>query len=120
MSLVDIVLNEDQKELLQSVESSSQRINKLVEDLLSFSSSGKFPEIKSPTDLNQVLIVVENNISDLIESKSITRHADYYFCGPKPFMVNIYHDLLTWGIPETQVHFEFFGPKEELQQCPVH
>lgn len=50
----------------------------------------------------------------LIESFLPTRHADYYFCGPKPFMVNIYHDLLAWGIPGNQVHFEFFGPQQEL------
>lgn len=53
--------------------------------------------------------------AELIESLSPTRNADYYFCGPKPFMVNIYHELLTWGIPASQVHFEFFGPREELE-----
>jgi nitric oxide dioxygenase len=52
----------------------------------------------------------------LIESLVPSRHADYYFCGPKPFMVNIYHDLLAWGIPGNQVHFEFFGPREELER----
>jgi nitric oxide dioxygenase len=51
----------------------------------------------------------------LIESLTPERHADYYFCGPKPFMVNIYHELLAWGIPASQVHFEFFGPKQELE-----
>jgi nitric oxide dioxygenase len=53
--------------------------------------------------------------AELIESLTPTRHADYYFCGPKPFMVNIYHELLTWGIPGSQVHFEFFGPRQELE-----
>ena len=52
--------------------------------------------------------------ADLIESLVPNRHADYYFCGPKPFMMNIYQDLLRWGIPASQVHFEFFGPKQEL------
>lgn len=52
----------------------------------------------------------------LIESLVPSRHADYYFCGPKPFMVNIYHELLAWGIPGNQVHFEFFGPREELER----
>lgn len=53
--------------------------------------------------------------AELIESLVPDRHADYYFCGPKPFMVNIYQDLLKWGIPGSQVHFEFFGPREELE-----
>jgi nitric oxide dioxygenase len=51
----------------------------------------------------------------LIESLIPARDADYYFCGPKPFMVNIYHDLVKWGTPPAQVHFEFFGPKQELE-----
>ena len=55
--------------------------------------------------------------AEFIESLVPDRHADYYFCGPKPFMVNIYQDLLKWGIPGSQVHFEFFGPKEELTKA---
>ena len=55
--------------------------------------------------------------AELIESLIPSRHADYYFCGPKPFMVNIYQDLLVWGIPASQVHFEFFGPREALEQA---
>lgn len=53
--------------------------------------------------------------AELIESFLPGRDADYYFCGPQPFMVGIYHDLLKWGIPPAQVHFEFFGPRQELQ-----
>lgn len=45
------------------------------------------------------------------------RDADYYFCGPQPFMVSIYHDLMRWGIPASQVHFEFFGPRQELENA---
>ncbi len=54
----------------------------------------------------------------LIESLAGQRDADYYFCGPQPFMVGVYHDLLAWGIPANQVHFEFFGPRQALE-CPV-
>lgn len=55
--------------------------------------------------------------AELIESMVPDRHADYYFCGPRPFMINIYQDLLLWGIPSSQVHFEFFGPREELEKA---
>ena len=57
-----------------------------------------------------------------IESMLPGKDADYYFCGPQPFMVGIYHELLAWGIPPAQVHFEFFGPRQELEKpkkCPV-
>jgi nitric oxide dioxygenase len=53
--------------------------------------------------------------AELIESFLPGRDADYYFCGPQPFMVGIYHDLLKWGIPPAQVRFEFFGPRQELE-----
>ncbi len=55
--------------------------------------------------------------TDLIERLVPERDGDYYFCGPKPFMVNIYHKLLAWGIPASQVHFEFFGPRQDLEKA---
>jgi nitric oxide dioxygenase len=54
--------------------------------------------------------------AQLVKSLLPTLDADYYFCGPKRFMVNIYHDLLKLGIPASQTHFEFFGPREELEK----
>lgn len=55
----------------------------------------------------------------LIESLVPERDADYYFCGPQPFMVGIYHELLRWGMPPTQIHFEFFGPRQALASQSV-
>jgi ferredoxin-NADP reductase len=53
--------------------------------------------------------------AELLEGMLPERDADYYFCGPKPFMIGIYHNLLKWGIPASQVHFEFFGPRDVLE-----
>jgi nitric oxide dioxygenase len=53
--------------------------------------------------------------AELIERLVPQRDCDYYFCGPKPFMAAIYQQLLAWGVPGSQVHFEFFGPKQELE-----
>ncbi len=69
--------------------------------------------------------VSEENVSaglvtpELIDSLIPSRNSDYYFCGPKPFMMNIYFELLKWGIPGSQVHFEFFGPKQELKEPSI-
>lgn len=52
---------------------------------------------------------------ELIESMLPNREADYYFCGPRPFMTSVYQDLLKWNIPTSQMNFEFFGPREELE-----
>jgi nitric oxide dioxygenase len=57
--------------------------------------------------------------AELIESLVPRRDCDYYFCGPKPFMAAIYRQLLAWGIPGSQVHFEFFGPRQEPETTTV-
>lgn len=44
-----------------------------------------------------------------------SRNLDYYFCGPKPFMASIHHELIGWGVPNSHMNFEFFGPKQELE-----
>lgn len=77
----------------------------------------------APTDMDLArmdgVVVAEGQVdAALIESLVPDRDADYYFCGPKPFMVHIYHQLLAWGIPASQAHFEFFGPRQELE-APV-
>lgn len=40
---------------------------------------------------------------------------DAYFLGPTPFMKAVKSHLLALGVPETQTHYEFFGPAEALQ-----
>jgi nitric oxide dioxygenase len=40
--------------------------------------------------------------------------ADYYFCGPEPFMKAINNALVKLGVNEGRIHFEFFGPKGTL------
>ncbi|TWU48744.1 Flavohemoprotein [Rubripirellula tenax] len=40
--------------------------------------------------------------------------ADFYFCGPKPFMENIHACLAELGVDEHRARYEFFGPKQEL------
>lgn len=55
--------------------------------------------------------------ADLVEELLPEKDGDYYFCGPKPFMAVIYRQLLAWGIPGSQTHFESFGPKESLESA---
>ncbi|MBP1886062.1 NO-inducible flavohemoprotein [Sinorhizobium mexicanum] len=39
--------------------------------------------------------------------------ADFYLCGPKPFLRSLVGDLARAGVPSERVHFEFFGPADE-------
>jgi ferredoxin-NADP reductase len=34
----------------------------------------------------------------------------FYVCGPAPMMETLVPELLTWGVPPQDVHFEAFGP----------
>jgi nitric oxide dioxygenase len=49
-----------------------------------------------------------------IQSVVQYKDADFYFCGPIPFMKAVYHALKEWGVPEERIHYEFFGPAGDL------
>ncbi len=42
--------------------------------------------------------------------------ADFYFCGPKPFLFTIYQQLRERGGAEDRLHLEFFGPMEDVRK----
>ena len=54
-------------------------------------------------------------ISELIPSLD----ADYYVCGPAPFMVAVLGLLEKAGVPASQLHHEFFGPASALPTAPA-
>ncbi|MGL3820709.1 NO-inducible flavohemoprotein [Sphingopyxis sp. R3-92] len=40
--------------------------------------------------------------------------ADYYICGPRPFLRASVSALSLAGVPSDRIHYEFFGPADEL------
>lgn len=40
--------------------------------------------------------------------------ADYYLCGPRPFLRTFVAALSLAGAPSDSIHYEFFGPADEL------
>lgn len=52
--------------------------------------------------------------ADLLNEVASKADADFYICGPKPFMAQVLHLLRRRGIDESRLHFEFFGPKGDL------
>jgi nitric oxide dioxygenase len=42
--------------------------------------------------------------------------ADFYICGPKPFMAGLLQTLNNLGVADSRIHYEFFGPKQELAE----
>ena len=47
--------------------------------------------------------------------KHVIDGSNVYVCGPTPFMQAIVSHLYDLGIPQDKVHFEFFGPAEQLE-----
>ena len=41
--------------------------------------------------------------------------ADYYICGPVPFMQAVVHALKELSVQDEKIHFEFFGPAMQLE-----
>jgi nitric oxide dioxygenase len=42
------------------------------------------------------------------------READFFFCGPQPFMQTVLASLKELGVDDSRMHFEFFGPRQDL------
>ena len=45
--------------------------------------------------------------------------ADYYICGPRPFLRHAVSTLSLAGVPSDRIHYEFFGPADELLAARV-
>lgn len=42
--------------------------------------------------------------------------AQFYFCGPVPFMKSVHASLKQLGVPKERIHYEFFGPALALAE----
>lgn len=51
-----------------------------------------------------------------LEQNVAVKDAEFYFCGPVPFMKAINRSLKGLGVNEERIHFEFFGPKGNLEE----
>ncbi|WP_406853496.1 hypothetical protein WEU32_14790 (plasmid) [Brevundimonas sp. BH3] len=40
--------------------------------------------------------------------------ADYYLCGPRPFLRTLVAELKAAGVTSDRIHYEFFGPADEV------
>jgi nitric oxide dioxygenase len=55
----------------------------------------------------------------LIDEEWLTKHtpigdADYFLCGPRPFLRAFVATLSLAGVAPDRIHYEFFGPADEL------
>lgn len=70
-----------------------------------------------PPNATRGLINAET-LKDLDFGDDTIANADVYMCGPKGFMSDMVENLDNLGVPPTQIHYEFYGPLEDLKKCP--
>ncbi|MBB4858603.1 nitric oxide dioxygenase [Novosphingobium chloroacetimidivorans] len=51
---------------------------------------------------------------DWLAETTPLHEADVYLCGPKPFLRTFVSGLALAGVPSERIHYEFFGPADEL------
>jgi len=51
---------------------------------------------------------------DWLVANTPVAEADYYICGPRPFLRHAVSTLSLAGVPSSRIHYEFFGPADEL------
>ena len=90
-----------------------------VETLTSLENVNSFFFYDSPTedDRKNNRFDVEGYVTQEWLLKNIpSLEADFYFCGPTPFMKSINSSLKNLGVNEDRINFEFFGPKGSLEE----
>ncbi|MBM7654588.1 NO-inducible flavohemoprotein [Neobacillus cucumis] len=89
-----------------------------VEQISARDNVNSFVFYDSPTDedrLNEQFDVEGFVTGDWIKDHVSIEDAEFYFCGPVPFMKSINRSLKELGVDESRIHFEFFGPKGNLE-----
>lgn len=51
---------------------------------------------------------------DWLKANTPLHEADVFLCGPKPFLRAFVSGLALAGVPSARIHYEFFGPADEL------
>ena len=78
-------------------------------------STTVFYEVPQETDEKGADFDHEGRITiDWLAQNTPIADADYYLCGPKPFLAACVGGLKQTGVPEARIHYEFFGPADEL------
>jgi ferredoxin-NADP reductase/ferredoxin len=51
---------------------------------------------------------------EVLKKLGLPRAADFYLCGPAPFLRDLSNGLRAWGVSDNRVHTEIFGPGEPI------
>lgn len=71
-------------------------------------------EKPSETDEQDLHFVKKGFVDGEFLTNVVKAEADYYVCGPVPFMKAVIQALKGLGVGNEKIHYEFFGPAMEL------
>lgn len=57
---------------------------------------------------------VKGRITKEWMEENLPTNGEFYFCGPIPFMKNIYENLISMGIEKEHINYEMFGPGKDI------
>ncbi len=70
----------------------------------------------APSEKCDVVGIID---TDWLRHNTPHAEADFYVCGPKPFMQILCASLRQLGVGEDRIHFEFFGPLRSLRNTAL-
>lgn len=73
-----------------------------------YNEPGPLDELGKTHDVTGIITI------DWLRANTPLYEADIFLCGPKPFLRNLVSGLSLAGIAAERIHFEFFGPADEL------
>ncbi|MEW4486473.1 NO-inducible flavohemoprotein [Thalassoglobus sp. JC818] len=100
----------------------NSRVHALADEVRSLCGNGSSFQTKIvyddplSDDLSSGRCDVEGFVTtELLQNWVPFSEADFYVCGPKPFMTAVFTSLSELGVSEDRIRHEFFGPKQDLQ-----
>ncbi|MDF2903064.1 MAG: bifunctional nitric oxide dioxygenase/dihydropteridine reductase 2 [Bacillus sp. (in: firmicutes)] len=92
-----------------------EELEALMERLSNFQLSYVY-ENPSEVDKKEPHFSKEGYIdAEWLKENAETASADYYVCGPVPFLRAVVLTLKKIGVADSQIHYEFFGPAMNLE-----
>jgi nitric oxide dioxygenase len=74
-----------------------------------------FYSLPMPQDVLGISHDVVGRITiDWLRANAPLAEADIYLCGPRPFLKSLVGDLNQDGVPAARIHYEYFGPADEM------
>jgi nitric oxide dioxygenase len=116
MSMLNAVLNETERQVVFIHAARNSAVHAMRDHLRE--AAEKHPRLKTFVFYNEPLAEdVEGTDYDypgladlnLISKSALLPNADYYLCGPIPFMRMQIDALATLGVDESRIHYEVFG-----------